>query len=104
MSVIYANDFDPSGLFKSDDPLVQEHDRAVLERTRRDVANTSCFLCNELLSFPIVFWSGATSQIYLHEVCAHKFVLALARDCHGLERNRRHGHIDENGNLIMRTD
>lgn len=58
-----------------------------------------CFLCGEVLSFPMIMWAGMTSSIYLHEECASQFVVRLARDCWELENNRSKGRIDVNGSI-----
>jgi len=59
----------------------------------------SCFLCHQELSFPLIMWAGATSDVFFHEPCATSFILRLAIDCRELEKNRVSGAITEGGGL-----
>lgn len=56
---------------------------------RYPAESTPCFLCDEAFDDrrPVVFWSGAGGDLFLHGGCAGSFVLRLARDAWEVERD-----------------
>jgi hypothetical protein len=65
-----------------------EHDHYPTDPSR-------CFLCSELFDdgLPVVYWTGADNEIFLHGECAGSFVLRLARDAWEIDRYLGHARF-----------
>ena len=99
MSVHYSNGFGAVGGFRLHEE--DEHEQAVRDHERKHLADAHCFLCGETPTYPMVMWAGADgNRMYLHESCAPRFILKLARDAWELENVRGDGLIGDNGEYL----
>ena len=39
-----------------------------------------CFYCGDSFSYPLVYWAGVGSMIFLHSACAHDLGVRLCED------------------------
>ncbi len=70
-----AGDWSPQGR----DERERENEEALRMAEMKAVAEHDCFYCLGPLSYPAVYWSGA-SELLLHPGCARGLVAALLRD------------------------
>ncbi|HLZ64343.1 MAG TPA: hypothetical protein VKR06_46025 [Ktedonosporobacter sp.] len=53
----------------------------IIEAARGEYGMFSCLLCNEQLTFPVIYWHGNWGvDILLHEQCCQELVFKLMRD------------------------